>query len=68
MNRWKPRRYNVSFSIGERWGKQSRYTLMEICKCVLEAYSIREKELEAIIQLAPAETFFNEDVRITRLS
>lgn len=66
--RFRPRRFNVSFAIDKRFGKASKYTLMEIAKCVLEPYSISEKEFDEIVQLKVQETWFNEDVRITRLS
>jgi hypothetical protein len=50
-------RYNISFAIGNRYGKVNAYSLKEFCLCVLDRYSITECELADIVTLHKEETY-----------
>lgn len=62
-----PRRYGVRLKIGNRFGAASKYTLREVAVCLLEQFSITDREFNTIVDLHIGETTSVPGMRITRL-
>lgn len=60
-------KFSVRFKIGNRLGAGSVYSLREICTAIVDRYSLKEKEIEEIVQLKSGGQFTNEDMQITRV-
>lgn len=60
-------KFNVRFKVGNHLGSGSVYTLVDVCVSLVDRYALKEKEISAIVKLAPGEKFTNEDLEVTRL-
>ncbi len=60
-------RFQVRLAISNRLGKGSTYSLRDICVCLVETYSLKEKEIEQIATLTVGSVFANEDMQIKRI-
>lgn len=60
-------KFSVRFKIGNRLGAASKYSLREVCVCLVDTCSLNETELCTLFTLRVGETFTNEDIQIRRV-
>lgn len=61
-------RFNVQFKIGNRLSSKSRYSIREVCLCLVDTYSLTDREIDKIVHLRKGDHFRNEDMVIERVS
>ena len=60
-------RFVIRFKIRNRFGASSKYSLRDICVCLVDRYSLTETELATIVTLQVGEEFVNDDMLIRRV-
>lgn len=61
-------RFIIRFKIGNRFGAGSKYSLRDLCICIVDQYSLKEHELATIVTLRVGEIFTNEDFTAKRVA
>jgi hypothetical protein len=60
-------KFDVQFKIKNRLGAKSRYSLGEVCVCLVDRYSLKENEIANIVTLQEGDSFSNEDMTVTKV-
>lgn len=60
-------RFQLAVKIGSRWSRFSRYSLRDICVCIVDKYSLTDQELDVLVGLLSGSTFTNDDLKIKRV-
>lgn len=50
----------IRFKIRSRFGKGSKYSLRDLCLCIVDKYSLTNAELARIVTLQPEGVFYQQ--------
>lgn len=62
------RKFQVRFWIDHRLSRGSKYSLRDICICIVDRYALTDAEVNQIADLAVGSAFNNGDLSIKRVA
>lgn len=60
-------KFIVRFKIGNRLSTKSKYSMRDICVCLVDRYSLKENEIFTIFTMKVGYVFQNEDMTIEKV-